>query len=233
VRVGLLECDHVPPDLRAIGDDYAPMFEAAFTAHASWVHFDRVDVVGGAELPSLGEHDAYLITGSRHSAYEDLPWMSQLGRFVGGLVDAEVPVVGVCFGHQLLAHHLDGEVKRAEVGWGVGVHEAQVLAPQAWMTPAADRFRLIVSHQDQVVRLPDDATLLATSDHAPVAAFRIGSAVGFQGHPEFTRAYASALMAARRHRIPGDVIERGEATLSLPTDTPTVTSWLGRFLAGH
>ena len=231
ISVGLIECDHVPADLRDIGDDYAPMFEARFATHAPWVSFDRIDVIGGDALPSPGDHDAYLITGSRHSAYDDLPWIAPLGALVRDLVDAEVPVVGVCFGHQLIAHELDGEVARAEAGWGVGVHEASVVAQRPWMAPSTDRFRLIVSHQDQVVRLPKGSTLLATSDHAPIAAFEIGSALGFQGHPEFHPAYASALMAARRGRIPADVITKGEATLTAPADHATVTSWLGRFLA--
>lgn len=233
IRVGLLECDHVPAELRHIGDDYAPMFEARFAAHAPWVDFERIDVIGGNALPSPGDHDAYLITGSRHSAYEDLPWIAPLGALVRNLVEAEVPLVGVCFGHQLIAHYLEGEVARATAGWGVGVHEARVVAERPWMTPMTDRFRLIVSHQDQVTLLPEGATLIATSDHAPVAAFEIGSALGFQGHPEFHPAYAAALMAARRDRIPSDAITRGEATLAAPADHATVTSWLGRFLASR
>lgn len=231
VRVGLLECDHVPDDLRDIGDDYAAMFAARFATRAPWVGFDRIDVIGGAPLPSPGDHDAYLITGSRHAAYDDLPWIAPLGSLVRDLVDAEVPVVGVCFGHQLIAHALDGEVARADAGWGVGVHEARVVTDRPWMAPPAEHFRLIVSHQDQVVRLPADAILIATSDHAPVAAFEVGSALGFQGHPEFHPAYASALMAARRDRIPAHAITEGEGSLRTPADHATVTSWLGRFLA--
>ena len=233
VRVGVLECDHVPAELRDVGDDYAPMFADRFAAHAPWVSTDRIDVVGGAPLPSPGEHDAYLITGSRHSAYDDLPWIAPLGTFVRDLVDAEVAVVGVCFGHQLIAHHLGGEVGRAAAGWGVGVHEARVVTERPWMTPPVERFRLIVSHQDQVTSLPEGAELLATSDHAPVAAFELGSALGIQGHPEFDPAYAAALMAARSDRIPAHVVAAGEATLATPTDHATVSTWLGRFLAGR
>lgn len=229
----MLECDHVPASLREVGDDYGPMFLRRFADHAPWVALDRIDVVGGAALPSLDDYDAFLVTGSRHSSYDDLPWIAPLGRFVADAVDAEVPVAGVCFGHQLIAQQLGGKVERAGVGWSVGIHRAQVVARRPWMQPDAEAFHPIVSHQDQVVELPPDAHLIATSDHAPVAAFEVGSAVGFQGHPEFHPAYAAALMAARRDRIPAEVIAAGEASLATATDHAAVVAWLGRFLAGR
>ncbi len=232
VRVGLLECDHVPVELRDVADDYAAMFAARFAAHAPWVTLEPIDVVGGGALPSVDDHDGYLITGSRHGVDDDLPWIAPLGGFVQAAVDAEVPTVGVCFGHQLLAWQLGGRVERAPAGWGVGVHHAEVVAHRPWMQPPAAGFDLIVSHQDQVVTLPGDAELVATSQHAPVAAFEVGSALGVQGHPEFDPAYATTLMALRRDRIPAEVIAAGEATLAAPTDHATVTAWLGRFLAG-
>jgi GMP synthase-like glutamine amidotransferase len=118
------------------------------------------------------------------------------------------------------------------VGWGVGVHHATVIAPRVWMTPASSGFDLLVSHQDQVTAIPDGATVLATSDHAPVAMFEVGSLIGFQGHPEFVTAYAEALMDRRAQRIGSEAIERARGTLARPTDHATVTRWIGRFLAG-
>ncbi len=230
--MALLECDHVPEPLRAVGDDYGAMFVHRFAEHAPWVRFERIDAVGGDELPSPRDYDAAVITGSRHSVDDPQPWIEQLAAFVRSCDESGLPLVGICFGHQLLADTLGGRVERAGVGWGVGVHEARVLTQQPWMLPEIDRFRLIVSHQDQVVALPDGAELLATSRHAPVAAFQVRNAIGFQGHPEFDAAFASALMASRQGRIPAEVIDVAEASFAIPTDDGAVTSWLGRFLAG-
>ncbi len=229
--MALLECDHVPEPLREIGDDYGAMFVHRFAEHAPWVRFDRIDAVGGAELPSPSDYDAAVITGSRHSVSDPHAWIERLGTFARSCDELGVPLVGICFGHQLLAATLGGRVERAEAGWGVGVHEAEVLAQRAWMLPEIDRFRLIVSHQDQVVELPDGAELLATSRHAPVAAFQVRNTLGFQGHPEFDAAFASALMASRQGRIPAEVIDAAETSFATPTDDAVVTTWLGRFLA--
>lgn len=228
----MLECDHVPEELRSIGDDYGLMFLHRFAAHAPWVELDRIDVVGGAPLPDPTAYDAFLVTGSRHSAYDDLPWIAPLGRFIADAGDADVRLAGICFGHQLIAQQFGGTVESAAVGWGVGVHRADVVTRRPWMDPSSDTFDLIVSHQDQVVALPREAELIARSEHAPVAAFQVGSALGLQGHPEFSPAYSAALMAHRRDRIPEPVISAGEASLTTATDHATVTTWLGRFLAG-
>lgn len=230
--VALLECDHVDPDLRHIAGDYGDMFARLFEDHAPEITLDRVDVVGGTPLPEHGAHAGLLITGSRWSVGDDLPWIRDLAELIVGAYERDVPVAGICFGHQLIAHALGGRVDRAPIGWGVGVHHATVTAPRVWMTPATSGFDLLVSHQDQVTAIPDGATVLATSDHSPVAAFEVGSLVGFQGHPEFVADYADALMARRVERIGNDEIERARGTLGHPTDQATVTRWIARFLAG-
>lgn len=232
VRVALLECDHVPQELRQLGDDYGTMFIDRFADHAPWVTFERYDVIGGQDLPPAGAHDGYLITGSRYSVTDDLPWLAGLRRLTSDAVAADLPVVGICFGHQLLADELGGRVERATNGWGVGMHTATVTTRRPWMDPSLDEFRLIVSHQDQVIELPPQAALLAESAHAPIAAFEIGSAIGFQGHPEFDPSYSAALMDMRRDRIPAAVIDVGEASLTQVPDHGAVVTWLGRALAG-
>jgi GMP synthase-like glutamine amidotransferase len=230
LSVALLECDHVDAEVRGIAGDYGDMFSNLFSDHAPEVALDHVDVVGGAALPELGTHDGIVITGSRQSVGDDLPWIDDLIDLVVRAHERNVPVVGICFGHQLIAHALGGRVDRAPAGWGVGVHRAIITAPRAWMAPRSSGFDLLVSHQDQVTAVPSGGTVLATSDHAPVAAFEVGSLLGFQGHPEFVAAYADALMTRRVERIGGDVIDRARGTLSRATDHATVARWIARFL---
>ncbi|MFA9445840.1 type 1 glutamine amidotransferase [Egicoccus sp. AB-alg6-2] len=231
MRIGLLECDHVDASLRHVAGDYADMFARLFRTHAPELTLQRHDVAAGDPLPSPDTADGWVITGSRHGVHDTgVPWIGRLVDFVRTADEEAVPVVGICFGHQLLAHAHGGEVRRAAHGWGVGVHEAEVDAPAPWMAPDRPHFRLLVSHQDQVERLPDGAVRLATSRHAPVAAFCHRRSLGFQGHPEFVPAYAEALMGARVERIGAPVVEAARATLDTPTDSGIVARWIANFL---
>lgn len=225
-RIALLECDHVAPDLQHIAGDYGDMFVTRIAAADPDLEVVRVDAVGGEPLPTVGDHDGYVITGSRHSITDALPWLDGVRDLLVDAHAAEAPVVGICFGHQLIAQVFGGRVERAAAGWGVGVHEATLVEPRTWMDPPAERFRLLVSHQDQVTDLPPGATLLATSDHAPVAAFELGSLVGFQGHPEFVADYAAALLDRRVELIGAEVVDRARRSLGTATDHDTVTRWM-------
>jgi GMP synthase-like glutamine amidotransferase len=233
LSVALLECDHVNDDLRHHAGDYADMFTTLLGAHAPEVTLERIDVVGGAPLPAVGAHDGIIISGSRQSVTDDLPWIDALTDLLHEAAARREPLVGICFGHQLIAQAFGGRVQRAPVGWGIGVHEAVVTATRPWMDPPLDRFRLLVSHQDQVTLLPSDAEVLAVSDHAPIAAFQLGSLLGFQGHPEFVPTYAEALMDLRLERIGAAVVDPARATLTTSTDHAVVARWIARFFSEH
>lgn len=228
-RVALLACDRPDPDLIDLAGDYARMFIDRFRAVAGdRLAFEVVDVDLGMPIPPVGAHDAVLITGSRRSVRDEVGWIGELATHVQRLHAATIPTVGVCFGHQLIAHALGGQVDRAPNGWGVGVHDASRTEPDT-AVPAS--FRLLVSHQDQVLQLPVGAEVLATSRHAPIAALRAGSLVGVQGHPEFSAAYAAALLARRRELMSAAVVDVAEASFATPTDHEAVLRWLAAHLA--
>lgn len=208
------------------------MHAALLAEHGPHLELVRVDVVGGDPLPSPGTVDGYLITGSRHDAVDGQPWILALGELVRAAHAAAVPTVGICFGHQLMAHALGGHVDRAGVGWGVGVHTATLTPAGLRHLGHPGRFDLLLSHQDQVLELPPGAELLATSDHAPVAAFRSGSLLGFQGHPEFSPAYLAALLASRTDRIPAPVLDTAQRSLQAPTQHVEVARWIVAHLSG-
>jgi len=166
MRIGILKTDSVRPEFQAQFGDYPTMFRAVLSSAADGepVEFRDYDVQHGQYPERLEECDAYLITGSRESVYDELPWLDRLKLFVKELDAARHPLVGICFGHQLIAQELGGETRAAEVGWSVGVHEAEVIAPGAWMQPFKPSFRLLSSHKDQVVQLPPRARPFAASD---------------------------------------------------------------------
>ncbi len=227
-RVGVLECDHVDARFRDVTDDYADLF-ATLLPDVELVSYDTVN----GHLPdSPDECDGWLVTGSRHSVYEDLDWIDSASRFVRDVRAAEVPCVGVCFGHQLLAHALGGTVARHEGGWGAGIRRLDIVRREAWMEPAADACHLHFMHQDQVTRAPEGAVVLGRADHCEIAMFRVGTTMlGVQAHPEFTVAYAEALLTDRTERIGGDRATDALASLGTPTDEAVIAQWVARFLA--
>lgn len=175
--------------------------------------------------------DAWLVTGSRNSVNDDAPWIRQLEAFVRALHAARRPLVGVCFGHQLVARALGGAVERAAAGWGVGTHRYEVVARAPWMVPARDTLALRASHQDQVVRVPEAARPYLRSDFCPLAGFTIGVHVlTMQPHPEFAAPYTRALLDRRRLLLGERCWTRAVASLEEGVDGPAVGRWILRFL---
>jgi GMP synthase-like glutamine amidotransferase len=234
MKIGLLECDHVVERFRHIAGDYRDMFAALFSSHAPQITLRFFDVCNG-ELPqSLDDCDAYLATGSRFSAYDDVEWIHSLKDFLRRIREAEKPFVGVCFGHQLMAEALGGKVARAETGWGVGVHGVEVIKPELWMRHEQSGCALQYMHQDQVERLPENSVVIGRSDHCPVAMFRVGdSMLGIQAHPEFPKAYSKALLLDRVERIGEERAHAALASLGQPTDESVVARWIVEFLKGR
>lgn len=228
--VALLECDHTDPDLRGVDGDYADMHLRLLARHAPELIVERVDVVDGAPLPDLDRVDGLLVSGSRFDAVDDRAWIGELADLLRQAHARSAPTVGICFGHQLIAHALGGEVARAAVGWGVGVHAAELTEAGRAALGAPHTFSLIHSHQDQVVALPPEGRVLAASSHAPIAALQIGSLLGFQGHPEFRPAYAQALMDGRADRIPAPVRDHARTSLDRATQHAEVARWIADHL---
>ena len=217
LRVGILQCGYVHPDLVSEFGDYPDLFASLLAPFdLELVTYD----VQRDPLPSgPTECDAWIVSGSADSAYDDLAWIAPVEQFVRDLVVADVPLVAICFGHQLLAQALGGRVAKSNDGWGVGVHEYQLTD--------AGSVRLIASHQDQVVELPDGAVVVATTAHCPFAAYTFGPRVlAIQPHPEFGAGLSRRLIEARRERIGSTVCDQALDSLNQPLDQAVVAQWI-------
>ena len=187
----------------------------------------------GAYPAAPEDCDAYLITGSSAGVYDSDPWIGQLLDFLRA-AKGRAKLVGVCFGHQAMAQAFGGQVIKSPKGWGIGEHEYRVVAREPWMD-GADAFRLPASHQDQVVELPPNADIVATSDFTPMAAlaWRDQPAISIQPHPEFEPAYATALIEARRGKTyADDEADRAIRSFGRPDDRARVGRWIAEFLRG-
>jgi GMP synthase-like glutamine amidotransferase len=234
MNIALLGCDDVPERFRHIAGGYRDMFEALLRPAVPDLQLRWFDVVKG-ELPESPDTcDAYVCTGSRYSVYEEREWIAKLKDYVRELQEARKPFVGVCFGHQILAEALGGEVKPAEQGWGVGIHEMHITHPEPWMQPERKDCKLQYMHGDQVQRLPRESVVLAAAPHCPVAMFRVGdNMLGIEGHPEFPAPYVEALVRSRKERIGEKRSEAALASLGEKTDDAVVARWIANFLASR
>ncbi len=178
------------------------------------------------------DHDAYVISGSACGVHDGLAWIDELTALVRAAAAARRKMVGICFGHQLMAQAFGGTVARAPGGWGVGLHRYGVTVPAPWMDEMA-AFACIAMHQDQVVAAPPRSITHAASAFTPhaVLSYDDHPSISVQFHPEFTPSFARALL--ERPRVPAVTdAPRAIASLAEPNDGGRVARWIGAFLAG-
>ena len=231
--IGILEADPALEPLRDEFGNYVSMFQDLLNEGAEGRELDfRVYNVLDCQYPSdLDECDGYIITGSRASVYDDEEWIHKLNQFVVQLHEAKKKLVGICFGHQLVAHALGGKAEAAEVGWCVGVHISRVHETTDYMLPDEQEISLLVSHKDQVTELPDGAKLLASSDFCLNAMFQVDNHIlTFQGHPEFAKGYSRGLLELRKELIGLDKYAEGIASLDKATNEKSVARWVLAFI---
>ncbi len=234
MKLGILSAGAPPSTLSPRFGDYPAMFRALLADGGhDWTAYD----VRHGEYPDQPEAcEGYIVTGSSSGVYDPDPWIGDLKAF---LVQAKgrAALVGVCFGHQVMAEAFGGKVIKSPKGWGIGLHTHAVRDRRKWMEAAAagtSAFALAASHQDQVVEVPPDAAVLAGSDFCPNGLIAYGGqrAMSMQLHPEFEPAYAQALIAGRRGvRFAEDAADRAIASLDAPNDHLRVAAWIEAFLA--
>lgn len=231
LRIGLLQCGNVESALQPTYGDYPALYADLLVDQP--VELVTYDVQNHAPPTDPRACDGWLISGSAHSAYDPFPWIEPTEAFVRRIVDTEVPLVAVCFGHQLLAQAMGGAVEHCAAGWGVGAHSYHLVGePRTAGWPTTSPIRLIASHQDQVTVLPDGADVILRTDHCPIAGYVLGPrALAIQPHPEFTPDLSRELTTIRRPRIGDRDTDAALASLDDPLDQPAVAAWMTAFWA--
>lgn len=201
MKIGILKCGQSPSVLRDSLGDYDDMFVRLLAGRgfdfASW-HVEAM------EFPaSVHEADGWLLTGSRHGVYEDHAFIPVLEEFIRRAYAAAVPLVGICFGHQIVAQALGGKVVKFPGGWAVGAQDYQVdgrsVTLNAW-------------HQDQVVEVPPGACVAGGNAFCENAVLVYGDrALTVQAHPEFDDAVIDGLIAHRSAAVPEALLDQARA----------------------
>ena len=233
MKIGILETGLLRERMVPRFDPYPVMFAEFLGLAGHGFDFETVSVVRGETASSIHACDAWLITGSRHGVYDNLGWMPPLQDFIRELAAAELPLIGVCFGHQIIAEALGGKVVKSDKGWGVGVHRYRVERQHSWMPTHPRDCSLYAFHQDQVVSLPPNAEVFLSSEFCPYAGMSYGrSIITVQAHPEFGEDYEVALLEAYGGSVvPGDVASAALAEMraGAGADTELLANWFADF----
>ena len=220
MKIGILQTGHAPQDLLGEFGDYDLMFRNMLDGHG--FAFDTYAVVDDQFPAGPEAADGWLITGSRHGAYEDHAWIPPLEQLIRDIHAQKRPLIGVCFGHQIIAQALGGKVEKFAGGWAIGRTEYEMdgsrLALNAW-------------HQDQVTRLPDGARVLAGNAFCENAVVAYGDDIlTVQPHPEYGADFIAGLIRTRGPGlIPEDQLRAAEATLDGPVANDSFANRLAEF----
>ncbi len=232
MKIGILNADAVKAEFAAEFGEYPDMFSRLLVAVDPNTELVTYEVMNGEYPVDIDEVDAYLITGSKLSVYDDVAWISALKDFVRKLHEAKKKLVGICFGHQLVAEALGGKTRQAIQGWCVGVHRAKLTVAAKSYGPTDAEFQLLSNHQDQVEKMAVGAKLLASTAACPIAMTQVGRHIlTIQGHPEFDKGYALGLLKMRREILGESVYQTAVDTLQQGTDTSQVARWILDFVA--
>lgn len=220
MHIGILQTGHMAEAVRHDTGDYNDMFVRLLAPYG--LSFTTWDVEA-SDMPADPEAaEGWLITGSRHGAYEDHPWIAPLEALVRRIVAARRPLIGICFGHQIVAQALGGTVERFAGGWSVG--------PTAYDREDGTQVVLTAWHRDQVTTPPAAARTIASNDFCAHAAFLIGdTTLTWQPHPEYGSDALAALIAHRGASVEPERLAKARERLAEVTDRRRIGAEMAAF----
>jgi GMP synthase-like glutamine amidotransferase len=225
----LTTVEGLPPFALRHPDDGAKVAAGLKPLRAEW-QFDTWRVSENQWPADVTTYDGVVITGSPASVNDDSAWIRQLEQVVRDLHARSRPIVGICFGHQVIATALGGRVAASASGLRIGTATTRFTAHAAWMQPAQAAVTLYAAHEDQVVEPPAEATVLGGDEVCPVAAYAIGATVfATQCHPELSRAFMDDVLAAMGPMLTPDALQRGLRQVQQPVDAPLMMRWIAQF----
>ena len=219
MKIGVLITGDPPPELDGAGgydQFFARLLGEDRFEYQAWRVLEN-------EFPaSTQDADGWLITGSKHGAYEDHSWIAPLEAFVRDVYSEGRPMIGVCFGHQIIAQALGGTVEKFDGGWSIGHTDYEIdgepMSLNAW-------------HQDQVTVRPDSAKNVGSSNFCENAALLYGDHIWtIQPHPEFNADYIKGLIDIRsKGVVPPEIVAGARSKLDQLDDGAKIGAFMAQF----
>ena len=231
INLGILQVNHDKSE--DIGDrfpDDAHRFRNLFDDLESRFKY-KIYMTIGNELPDdINEQDAYLITGSPLSVRDKHSFSNDLYKFIIDCDNQRKPLIGCCFGHQAIAVALGGDVAKSSIKWNVGVEKTKYTNFKSWMTPEFDQ-NLYFFHEDQVTKLPNNCTLLGSTDNCPISSFSKGNHIfTTQSHPEIDFKFMDALVDKYQNLVGPLIYEKAKQSLSKEVEGKQFAIWCEKFI---
>lgn len=235
MKIGILDADRLSPAIiRKYGcysDSFIRLLSPAKSKLSEPLSFNRYNVFDYEYPQTINECDAYIITGSQHSAYDNIEWMNKLEDYIRQLNNQKKKLVGICFGHQIIAQSLGGKVEKNTKGWEIGITATHISETFDWMKPNREFFFSLVSHQDQVTRIPAQAINFAETNLCPYSGFYIENHIlTFQGHPEFSKEYVRLIIKLESKNISLKQRQCAIASLQQSDDHELIMNWIINFI---
>lgn len=227
-KICILETGEPRDALERQYGSYPMMAQDLLSPYMPDAEFTTVSPTLGEALPQPQGHDGYVIMGSKHGVYDDLPWIEPLKAFIREVAARKIPLVGICFGHQIMAEALGGKVEVARQGWQVGVQEYAMPGTEVTV-------KCMAFHQDQVVRQPDDTEVILCNDSCAYGGLVYSAFPGLsvQPHPEFDAAFVSELLHdTRENPIDADIVDYALCKIATPTNRTGFAKAIAAVLSG-
>lgn len=221
MKIGILKTGDTPAELIGKFGSYPDMFERLLDGNG--FSFATYSVDDDVFPQSSAECDGWLITGSRHGVYDEFAWIGKLEEFIRLAWSGNVPIAGICFGHQIMAQALGGRAEKFAGGWSIG--------QQHYNLAKGGEVTLNAMHQDQVTVCPPDAETIASSEFCKFAGLAYGDfGISFQAHPEYSDIFERELIKLRSGTVvPAELVETALASFDQENDNFLIADQIADF----
>ena len=235
MKIGILDADHLSNSIILKYGCYADAFIRLLSPLQNKLtqadSFRRYRIFKMEFPDSIDECDVYFITGSEHSTYENLIWIKELEAFIQQLHLKKKKLIGICFGHQIIAQSLGGTVEKNTKGWGMGMAATHLTNSRSWMIPERDFFFILISHQAHVTKLPAHAVNFCKTNLSPNSGFYIDNHIlTFQGHPEFSKNYVRLIIKLQSNNLTKEQRQIAKISLQQSDDHQLIAHWILNFI---